>query len=1175
MLRAARRKTVIALLTVLSFTVFNIIPVYAVTFWDISAHWAQDSILRLAALQIVNGYNGRFNPNAGVTRAEFAAMIVKAMGLADQAEVVKGGSTGYRDVPPSHWASGFVIVAKEKGMISGYPDGTFQPGAMIRRDEITSVLVRALKLLPADDMEDPVQVFADGDSIPGWAREAVKTAFDYKLISGYPDGHFFPDRKATRGETAALIEKVLAHLGTQFTFFGRVQMVDDISRLLTLNIHGQIESFPYKAAVEVRINGKPGTVNSLKPDGYVFVIIDDNGYISFIETAETGVQDPVITGASESRQAVSLGYAGWTEDSRYQERHVTALVVTRRGSTAEISDLVKSRGGTVEFINENIDFVLAEITEGLFRELQSHPLVEEITPDGVIEINSLLTGEGESGGTAAEENPGRSLNVTREAIKAPAYVGLTHADGKGQVIAIIDTGIDPGHPDLQKTSDNKRKITEWRDFTGEGNIDTSSTVKPEGKYLNLANDSYYIGEISSASGTYRYGYLREIDLRDVYGKSGYDFNFNGKKTDIFAVLVTDSLRRGVYDTVYIDTNGDKDFTDQTPLNPYAGKAGYESFVGNDGKDQLNIVLTEINSDGSQINLGFDGNDHGTLVAGIAAANGKIKGVAPGAQVMALKVLDTAGYGSLGAITKAMSYAASRGARIINLSLGFPVSDHNGGSVPAKLLNNLTEEFGVIFVVAAGNDGPGLSTVATPGDAAAALSVGAFNTPEMWKTDYGWDVPEANLWWFSSAGPRRDGAVSPSVVAPGSAVSTVPLRNGKKYFLSEGTSIAAPHASGAIALLMEVAQRNRLNVSPAIIKRAVESGAQPISGYSAAEQGYGAINLPMSWAELLSLKNESPVTVETTNLETGKGAGIFFREGVPQKLTLYLKNNSNINRTLNLDSSPWVTPDQSVINIPPGKTRAVDIELSVPEEKGLYSAFISGKNPTVYGTEFEALATVVNPYNFSGDNGRQLVINDSENAAQYKRYFFKILPGADSIQARLIVPGGNGRSKVYLFNPKGQLIDETDFAGVNVAGSTEEVSASGDSPMPGVWEVVVYSSAALSAYNLNRSDYRLVVSLQGANIGQVQQESRNVIVGILPKVLRAGRTNYVTVQVRDRYTKKPYQGFIEINGRIYFTHRGRVVLPADLGDEGLDLVVRTVPQSQLLRPSEFGFTLLSG
>ena len=156
-----------------------------------------------------------------------------------------------------------------------------------------------------------------------------------------------------------------------------------------------------------------------------------------------------------------------------------------------------------------------------------------------------------------------------------------------------------------------------------------------------------------------------------------------------------------------------------------------------------------------------------------------------------------------------------------------------------------------------------------------------------------------------------------------------------------------------------------------------------------------------------------------------------------------------------------------------------------------------------------------------------------------------------------------------------MVSETGFAGTNPGGNTTEVTASKNYPVPGVWEAVVYCSAGLSAYNLSDSDYLLDVSLKGVNNEDLQEKDREIIIGLAPKVLQSGRKNYVTIQVRDRFTKRLFQGFIGINGKIYFTRGGKVTLPVEVDGKDIDLKVSTVPDNPVDKPWEIFFTVPAG
>ncbi|CAM5716731.1 Subtilisin family serine protease OS=Streptomyces albaduncus OX=68172 GN=FHS32_001060 PE=3 SV=1 [Streptomyces griseoloalbus] len=147
--------------------------------------------------------------------------------------------------------------------------------------------------------------------------------------------------------------------------------------------------------------------------------------------------------------------------------------------------------------------------------------------------------------------------------------------------------------------------------------------------------------------------------------------------------------------------------------------------------------------------------HGTHVASIAAgtgaqSKGTYKGVAPGAKILNGKVLDDAGFGDDSGILAGMEWAAAQGADIVNMSLGgmdTPETDPLEAAV-----DKLSAEKGILFAIAAGNEGP--QSIGSPGSADSALTVGAVDDQDK-------------LADFSSTGPRLgDGAVKPDLTAPG-------------------------------------------------------------------------------------------------------------------------------------------------------------------------------------------------------------------------------------------------------------------------------------------------------------------------------------------------------------------------------------------------------------------------
>ncbi|MER5947235.1 S8 family peptidase [Streptomyces sp. NPDC001904] len=229
--------------------------------------------------------------------------------------------------------------------------------------------------------------------------------------------------------------------------------------------------------------------------------------------------------------------------------------------------------------------------------------------------------------------------------------------------------------------------------------------------------------------------------------------------------------------------------------------------------------------------------HGTHVASIAAGTGAksgglYKGVAPGAKLLNGKVLDNDGFGDDSGILAGMEWAAAQGADIVNLSLG-------GGDTPEidpleAEVNKLSQEKGILFAIAAGNEGP--NSIGSPGSADAALTVGAVDDKDK-------------LADFSSTGPRvGDGGIKPDVTAPGVDItaaaapgSVIAQEVGEKpagYLTISGTSMATPHVAGAAAIL----KQQHPDWTYTQLKGALVGSAKGTAGLTPFQQGSGRIQV---------------------------------------------------------------------------------------------------------------------------------------------------------------------------------------------------------------------------------------------------------------------------------------------------------------------------------------------
>lgn len=180
----------------------------ALAFTDTATHWAARPIDRLSAQGVLGGYpDGSFLPEGSITRAEFAATLVKAMGLS--INTATPGWPSFQDVPASHWAYGAIETVRANGLVNGYPGGVFLPGKAISRAEALAILATAAHLPPPTPQEADrlLSAFLDQDQLPGWARASVAAAMQAGYISQLPfSNRLYPQQPATRADVAAMTD---------------------------------------------------------------------------------------------------------------------------------------------------------------------------------------------------------------------------------------------------------------------------------------------------------------------------------------------------------------------------------------------------------------------------------------------------------------------------------------------------------------------------------------------------------------------------------------------------------------------------------------------------------------------------------------------------------------------------------------------------------------------------------------------------------------------------------------------------------------------------------------------------------------------------------------------------------------------------------------------------------
>ena len=342
----------------------------------------------------------------------------------------------------------------------------------------------------------------------------------------------------------------------------------------------------------------------------------------------------------------------------------------------------------------------------------------------------------------------------------------------------------------------------------------------------------------------------------------------------------------------------------------------------------------VNNDGDPM----DDNGHGTHVAGIAAANGSIKGVAPDATLLAYKACDA--YGScwsthvIAALEAAVNPdgnpATADAAHVANLSLGSAYGSPN--DMMSQAVDSAVAA-GLVVAVSAGND-YSHHTIGSPGGARQAITVAASDRDD-------------HITDFSSRGPIMGhyDILKPDVAAPGANILSTAssegyLSDSSGYIRLDGTSMAAPHVAGAAALLRQL----HPDWPPAAVKSALMGNTVNLNETLFA-QGTGRINVFAAAQEML-------VTTPSA------GLGLPLMDGATQaSLTLANRSAASLQVSLEVEAARFMDgalrplePAQPVdhaslsmtsLSIPAGATRALSLDLDIPDNlaDGYYAGVV--------------------------------------------------------------------------------------------------------------------------------------------------------------------------------------------------------------------------------------------
>ncbi|CAG8464842.1 3190_t:CDS:10 [Ambispora leptoticha] len=519
--------------------------------------------------------------------------------------------------------------------------------------------------------------------------------------------------------------------------------------------------------------------------------------------------------------------------------------------------------------------------------------------------------------------------LPKEETEAAAFIKkYPEYDGRGTIIAILDSGVDPGAVGLQVTTEGKPKIVDMVDCTGAGDVITKTLVKPTVKESGLETLHVIQGlsgrtliinpKWSNPSGEFRIGIKRAFELYPTplvsrlqqekrqsitidhhklqvevqkqiadweeahppnSSPSESDVQF---KTDLEAraEILKDLIKNydtpgPIFDVVTFFDGSDwrvvVDVKENEPLlTDFRKEHKFHTFSQ---EDLLNFCLTYC-----YFSIVTTAINHGTHVAAIAAAyhpdEPALNGVAPGAQIISLKIGDTrlTSMETGAGLARAGIALVNTRADLANMSYGEASATPNAGPFIELIRDEVINKYGCIFLSSAGNNGPALSTTGSPGGTSnGIIGVGAYVSHAMVQAEYALleSVPERSYTW-SSLGPTTDGDTG---VAPIVGLYCLPT--------------SSPNACGCVALLLSGLKAENKEYTPYRIKNAIINTEKSIND----PFGVGLIQVEKAWNFLQNFydRTEQDLSFEVSIYGSPREKRGIYLRGEQETSTVQIRN----------------------------------------------------------------------------------------------------------------------------------------------------------------------------------------------------------------------------------------------------------------------------------------------
>ncbi|GAB78744.1 pre-peptidase C-terminal domain-containing protein [Austwickia chelonae] len=866
-------------------------------------------------------------------------------------------------------------------------------------------------------------------------------------------------------------------------------------------------------------------------------------------TAEGGKDTPQAEKMSTHSQELLL------EAESSGKTKVTVMTLTDKDKTQEVVGQLKSLGASVGYVHEKTGYVRATLDTASARKVTKIAQVKKVDLDEMLTVpvpvadqpsgsaQNVRQWTGPNASTP-DSNPYMPTNETGAIAFRKAHPTF---DGRQATIGVLDSGVDLDHPALQKTTTGERKIVNWVTAT-DPLSEADGTWRPmltkvSGSSAKFGGAEWKLPNRPGAD--FAINVFRESAANGSREFEG-DLDRDGSNSSSWGILYD-------YNTgdIWVDVNANHDFTDDAMMRPY--KERFD--IGHFGKDdpatdvresmpfvvefRKDVDLTPAGPtfEGKRadfVNIGLIASSHGTHVAGIAAGHklfgGQMNGAAPGAKIVSSKACVFAGGCTSVALSEGMiDLVANQRVDIVNMSIGGLPALNDGNNTRSYLYQRLINEYGVQLFVSAGNEGPGVNTVGDPSVAPDVISVAAGASKDTWMANYGAKVT-ASFWAqnYSSRGPREDGGFKPDIIAPGSAISTIPMvfEGGPVpeagyplpagYAMFNGTSMSSPQAAGAATLLISGARQSDVAVTPKQLRTSIYSTAQFIPGLEAAAQGNGLIRVDKAW-DILSKSPKAENAYEISapvctplaaSLKVkNRGEGLYNRcsqgEG-GQRIGEEKTYEVVVKRTAGpADQSrhqlKWVGNDGTFsaptqVDLPVGTPVKVKVTAK-PETMGAHSAILNLDVEATPWLDGQMMTEIVAAASLKEKPFVQKMTGSVERV-RTQSLFVAVPKGTKNLQVNLSGIAAGSLTRFLAVNPYGLPVEKPSGRASCYTNHTDAklchpTSRAYQNPMPGVWEFLVESARTTPT---TQNPFTLTAATQGVSVEPAAQTVETAVIG---------------------------------------------------------------------------------